>query len=156
MVPLSRTSISLELCSLLTAENALSLNLSQNQNVFSIFHGHKMHNSPLRQGISDRNDRFCYPFIHFNYWNPYPFLQYRPENGTPLGRSLPVWAITKRITLIFRRVPRPSQSETNPCFKPIFLIFRCLCFTRMTRRGKTKTRGGLWEGKVKNRGSLHF
>ena len=115
-----------------------------------------MHDSPLRQGISDRNGRFCYPFVYSTSTSEIPSLSYATglKKGTPLGRSLPVQPITERSILIFRRVPRPFQNETNPCFKPIFLLFRCLCFPRMTRRGETKKRGGLWERKGKNRGSL--
>ena len=36
------------------------------------------------------NDRFLYPFIYLNLWNPYPFIYLKPEKGTPFGRSLPV------------------------------------------------------------------
>ena len=75
------------------------------------------------------------------------------------GGAFPYGPLLKGLFQFFDEylaAPPPPQSESNPCFKTIFLIFCCLCFTRMRRRDETKTRGGLWEGKVKNRGSLHF
>ena len=106
-----------------------------------------MHNSPLRQGISDRNDRFCYPFIHFNYWNPYPFLQYRPENGTPLGRSLPVWAITKRITLISDEYLAPPKVRLIPVSSPSFSF--SVAYASLEWRGEAKRKRAVDCGKGK-------
>ena len=53
--------------------------------------------SPFYLGhFTDRNERFRYRFIHFNQWNPYPFIYLSPEKGTPFGRSLPVNSIIGR------------------------------------------------------------
>ena len=43
--------------------------------------------------FTDRNDRFPYPLIYFNEWNPDTFIYLKPEIGTHLERSLPLWAI---------------------------------------------------------------
>ena len=43
--------------------------------------------------FTDRNHRFPYPLIYFNKWNPDTFIYLKPEIGTPLERSLPLWAI---------------------------------------------------------------
>ena len=51
----------------------------------------------LLRPFTDPNDRFSYPFIYFNWWNPYPFIYLKPEKDTPLGGSLPVLAIVGSI-----------------------------------------------------------
>ena len=38
----------------------------------------------------DRNDRFSYPSMYLDFWDPYPFIYLKPEKGTPFGRSLSV------------------------------------------------------------------
>ena len=43
--------------------------------------------------FTDRNDRFPYPLRYFNKWNPDTFIYLKPEIGTHLERSLPLWAI---------------------------------------------------------------
>ena len=55
-----------------------------------LFLSHKRHLLALLNLFTDRNDRFPYPFICFNNWNPDPFIYLKPEQGTPFERSLPV------------------------------------------------------------------
>ena len=52
-------------------------------------HSHKMNQLALSGLSTDQNDRFLYPLIYFNKWNPYPFIYLNPEISTPFGRSLP-------------------------------------------------------------------
>lgn len=63
---------------LLTAVNAPCFyykNKAQNQQFFAIFfHSHEMHYLTLLGPFKNRNDTFLYPFIYFNYWNPYSFI----------------------------------------------------------------------------------
>ena len=57
---------------------------------FPTFSSHKLHLLALLGSFTDLNDRFPYPSIYFNQWNPYPFTYLKPEKGTPFGGSLPV------------------------------------------------------------------
>lgn len=61
--------------SLLTAENALYIWTNcQTRTAFSRpFHNHKMRQLALLRLFTNRNDKFPYPFIYLNYWNPSPF-----------------------------------------------------------------------------------
>ena len=52
-------------------------------------HSHKMNQLALLGLFTDQNDRFLYPLIYFNKWNPYPFIYLNPEISTPFGRSPP-------------------------------------------------------------------
>ena len=49
-----------------------------------------MHLLALLGFFEDWNDRLPYHFMHFNLWNPYPFIYLKPEKGTPFGRNLPI------------------------------------------------------------------
>ena len=52
-------------------------------------HSHKMNQLALLGLSTDQNERFLYPLIYFNKWNPYPLIHLNPEISTPFGRSLP-------------------------------------------------------------------
>lgn len=64
------------------------------------------------------NDSFCYPFLYFSSWNPYPLIYLYPERGTPFSRSLPAESIIRSIA------PPPSQES---CF-----AYHSLPLTRLT------------------------
>ena len=52
-----------------------------------LFHSSKMHLFALSGLLTNRKDRFSYPFIYFNNWNPYPFIYHRHEKGNSFGRA---------------------------------------------------------------------
>ena len=69
---------------------------SQNQNIFLLFHSHKMHLVALSVLSTDHNDEFSYPFIYSSA-SEIPTLScsniLKPEKGTLFGRNLPILAI---------------------------------------------------------------
>ena len=44
-----------------------------------LFHTHKTHLLALLGLSTDRHDKFPYPFIFFNKWDPFPFIYLKPE-----------------------------------------------------------------------------
>ena len=54
----------------------------------------------------DFNDRFRYPFMHLNLWNPYPFKHLKPEKGT-LSGYLSFRAEPPYLAMI-GRIPHPA------------------------------------------------
>ena len=65
--------------------------LSQNQNVFLTFHKHKMPLLIFLGFFTGQKSRFTYPFLHFNRWNPYPFIYYADTWKKVPFRAEPPW-----------------------------------------------------------------
>ena len=69
---------------------------SQKQNIFLLFHSHRMHLVALSVLFTDHNDEFSYPFIYSSA-SEIPTLScsniLKPEKGTLFGRKLPILAI---------------------------------------------------------------
>ena len=70
-----------------------------------------------------RNDRFLYPFLYLNLWNPYSFICMKPEKGTPFKKSLPLQGVPPPLSLLkslkdffFCRVGG-SADQYNGCLK---------------------------------------
>ena len=71
-------------CSIFEKYESITLN----QNVFSTLFFTAMHLLDLLGFSADQNDKFSYPFIYLNWWNPYSFIYLNPKKGTPFDRSL--------------------------------------------------------------------
>ena len=77
--------------SLLTAVNPPCFyykNKSLNQQFFLSFYFSKPWNAlvdPVLGPFKDRNDTFLYPFIYFNKWNPYSFINLKSQKDIPFG-----------------------------------------------------------------------
>ena len=74
MVPLSHIS-SLEFCIPLNCCKCIVFKTwidHKTRTYFRLFHNHKKHLLALPDLFTDRNDRFPYSFMYFNWWAPYP------------------------------------------------------------------------------------
>ena len=72
-----------ELCIFLNCRKRtfkISIN-HKTRTLFRLFHNHKMHLLAPLGLFADRNDRFPYLFIYFNW--AYSFIYLKPEKGTP-------------------------------------------------------------------------
>ena len=85
-------SLQLPFLSLLTAVNALSLKMNKHksEHFVNFFTAIKCICLPFWAFFTKQNDRFSYPFIYYNIWNPYPLIYLKPEKGSPFGWSLPI------------------------------------------------------------------
>ena len=95
MVPLWHTNCSLELCIPFDCCKYTVYKIRVNHKTRKLswlFHSHKIlrSGSPFRSSVTDWSDSFPYPFIYFNYWNPYPFINVKHDKSIPYGLSLPV------------------------------------------------------------------
>ena len=72
------------------------MNTSLNQEVSSLFHSREIHLLAFLGPFTDLNNRFPYFFIHL--WNSYLFIFLKPENGTPSGWSLLIYATIRSTT----------------------------------------------------------
>ena len=82
MIPLPRRMPGLELCLPLNCCKCIVFKIWINHKTrtFSrLFHTHKTHLLALLGLSTDRQDKFPYPFIYFNKWDPFPFIYLKPE-----------------------------------------------------------------------------
>ena len=70
---------SLEPCTLFDCLKCTVVQIWINQVVFLSFPSQKMYLLASLGPVTNCNDTFSYPFIYFNYWNPYPFIHQKPD-----------------------------------------------------------------------------